>query len=64
MTVSKDFFISENGFRETMINTVEPFLRNISEDGFFEAPDKKRIHYVYYRSENAVGNIVIAHGFT
>ena len=64
MAVSKDFFISENGFRDAMMNTVEPFLRSIAEDGFFEAPDKKKIHYVFYKAENPVTNIVIAHGFT
>lgn len=64
MATVRNYFISENGFREAMSNTVEPYLKSISEDGFFEASDRNKIHYVYYKNENAVGNIVIAHGFT
>ena len=64
MAVSKEFFISENGFAASMKNTVEPCLKSISEDSFFEAKDGKKIHYVFYKAENARGNIVIAHGFT
>ncbi len=64
MAVSRDYFISENGFAEAMKNTVEPYLKNISESGFFDALDGKKIHYVYYKAENPRGNIVIAHGFT
>ena len=61
---TRDYFISEKGFRETMQNTVEPYLRGIAEDGFFEANDGKKIHFVYYKAESAAGNVVIAHGFT
>lgn len=64
MAVSRDCFVSENGFRESMQNIVEPYLKKQAEDGFFEALDGKKIHYVYYKAENAVGNMVIAHGFT
>lgn len=61
---TRDYFISENGFKEAMQNRVEPFLKGISEEGFFEAPDSKKIHYLYYKAENPRGNMVIAHGFT
>lgn len=64
MAVSRDYFISENGFEQSMKNTVEPYLRKIATDGFFNALDGKKIHYVYYKAENAKGNIVISHGFT
>lgn len=64
MAVSRDYFISENNFRESMQNIVEPYLKSISEDGYFEAADGKMIHYIYYRNEDAVGDIVMVHGFT
>lgn len=61
---NRDYFISENNFSEGMKNTVEPFLQEIGEDGYFEASDGKKIHYVAYKNENAVGNIAVVHGFT
>lgn len=61
---TRDYFISENGFREAMLNTVEPYLKSIAEDGFFEASDGNKLHYIFYKNENAVGNIVMVHGFT
>ncbi len=64
MAVSRDYFISENGFAQAMKTTVEPYLKEISEDGFFDALDGKKIHYIFYKAENPQGNIVIAHGFT
>ncbi len=60
----RDYFISENNFSETMINTVEPYLEERASDGYFEALDGKKIHYVYYKAEEAVGNIAVCHGFT
>ena len=64
MPANRDYFISEVNFRDSMINTVEPFLKACAEDSFFEALDGKKIHYVFYKAQNPVGNIVIAHGFT
>ena len=64
MAVSRDFFISEKDFASSMRATVEPYLRSRAEDSFFEALDGKKIHYVFYKAENPVGNIAIAHGFT
>lgn len=64
MPVSRDYFISEANFSESMKNIVEPFLKAHAEDSFFEAPDGNKIHYVFYKAENPVANLVIAHGFT
>ena len=62
--MNRDYFISENNFEEAMKNTVEPYLEKRLEDGYFEALDGKKIHYVFYKAENAVGNIAVCHGFT
>ncbi len=64
MSKTREYFISENNFAEEMANTVEPYLKKVAEDGFFEANDGKKIHYVYYKALNPVGNIAISHGFT
>ena len=64
MTAKRDYFISEKNFSEAMTAIVEPYLKGCAEDSFFEANDKKRLHYVFYKPENPAGNVVIAHGFT
>lgn len=61
---NRDYFISENNFSTLMDNTVVPFLAKIKTDGYFEALDGKKIHYVTYLTENAKADIVICHGFT
>lgn len=64
MTENRGYFISENEFAAKMKGTVEPYLDERAEDGFFDALDGKKIHYVYYKAEAPKGNIAIAHGFT
>ncbi len=64
MSANREYLISEKGFRESMEAIVEPFLKDCAEDSFFEADDGKRLHYVFYRAEKPLGNVVIAHGFT
>ena len=62
--MSRNYFVSEKNFRETMENTVEPFLAECAEDAFFEASDGKKIHYVFYKAQNPVANMAVCHGFT
>lgn len=64
MSKTREYFISENDFAVKMENTVEPYLKERAEDGFFDALDGKKIHYFYYKADTPLGNIVIAHGFT
>ena len=64
MAVSRDYFISEENFSYSMENIVEPYLAACAEDGYFEALDGKKIHYVFYKAAAPVGNITISHGFT
>ena len=69
LTLCKDMTVAENividkqdQFKGFMLKGKE--FRKIATDGFFNALDGKKIHYVYYKAENAKGNIVISHGFT
>lgn len=64
MTKTRDYFISEKNFSENMKNIAEPYLKAHAEDGYFEALDGKKLHYVFYKADNAVGNMAICHGFT
>ncbi len=60
----RDYFISESVFREKMENLVEPYLKKIGSDGYFEASDGAKLHFVTYKAEAPKGNVVICHGFT
>lgn len=64
MSKTREYFISENDFALNMENTVEPYLEERAEEGFFEALDGKKIRYIYYKAEKPVGNIAVSHGFT
>ncbi len=64
MSDKRIYFISELNFRESMEGIVEPFLENAARDGYFDAEDGKKIHYVFYKAQSPVANIVICHGFT
>lgn len=64
MSETREYFISENDFAAAMESRVEPYLKDRAEDGFFEALDGKKIRYIFYKADNAVGNMVVAHGFT
>lgn len=64
MAYSRDYFVSEKNYKDTMINTVEPFLDEKRNDGYFEALDGKKIHYVFYKADMPKASITVAHGFT
>lgn len=56
--------IAEENYEQTMINTVEPFLKKLRKEGFLKFSDGRQIHYEYYIVENAKASVVIAHGYT
>ena len=56
--------ISENDYREQMINEVEPYLSKKRTDACFISDDEKKIHYEAYEKLLSRGSIVILHGFT
>lgn len=60
----KSLPVSEVNFAEQMKTTVEPYLEEIREDGYFESFDSNQIHFERYLQENAQGNVVVVHGFT
>lgn len=64
MSVSKDYFISEKNFEDSMNTLAVPYLSERATDEYFESDDGKKIHYVFYKADNARGNMIISHGFT
>ena len=56
--------VTQENYAETMVNVVEPFLRENVEEGFFDGFDGNRIHYESYKAIDPKGVIVISHGFT
>ena len=55
--------LGEQDFEKQMKDVVEPFLEKHLEKGFIESFDGTKIHYLFYRTKEANGNVVISHGF-
>lgn len=56
--------INEKDYKKIMAERVEPFLKKIRTNGFFESFDGKKIHFEAYKNENAKAVVLIIHGFT
>ena len=56
--------VSEVNYAETMETVVEPYLAGIGAPGYFDGFDGNKIHYESYPAEDALGAVVISHGFT
>ena len=56
--------VSEKNYAETMKTKVEPYLESIGKPGYFKSFDCRRIHYESYLAPEAIGTVVISHGFT
>ncbi|MCH5197341.1 MAG: alpha/beta hydrolase [Oscillospiraceae bacterium] len=56
--------VSEKNYEEEMKNKVEPYLASLREDIYFKSWDDRSIHCEQYIIPNAVGSVVIVHGFT
>ncbi len=56
--------ISEENFSHTMYAEIEPYLEERRTSGFFNGFDDKKLYYENYVSDEAVGCVVIVHGFT
>ena len=59
-----EIFISEENYADEMQQVVEPYLSNLEENGYIEGQEGIDIFYKKYILEDAVGSIVISHGFT
>lgn len=56
--------VSEVNYAETMETVVEPYLKSVGGDGYFESFDGNKIHYEHYTAPDAEAVVVIVHGFT
>lgn len=56
--------IDENNFLQEMLSNVEPFLKEIRTEGYFNTQDGKQLHYEAHTIKNPRGNVIICHGFT
>lgn len=63
-SIIKDIFISEDNYKNTMNDTVIPYLNSIEKDGFITGKENAKLYYKKYLVENSKGSIVISHGFT
>ena len=60
----KSLPVSEENYAETMKTKVEPYLAGLRAEGKFAGFEDKPIHYEKYVIPNAVGSVVLVHGFT
>ena len=56
--------VSEADYEQTMKNVVEPYLASIGAPGYFSGYDGNKLHYESYVIPDAIGTVVISHGFT
>ena len=56
--------VREENYAEAMQTVVEPALAALRKEGAFEGYDGSKIHYEAYVKADAVGAVVISHGFT
>lgn len=56
--------ISEDNYVEDMKNIVEPYIDSRKETGYINGVDNAQLYYEKYYNADAIGNIVISHGFT
>lgn len=59
-----DIHISEDNYVEDMKNIVEPYIDSRKETGYITGVDNAQLYYEKYYNADAIGNIVISHGFT
>lgn len=56
--------IEDEVYCEQMQNIVEPYLNQIKKTGCYEREKGKYLYYENYMAKDAVGTVIIAHGFT
>ena len=57
-------WIKEVNYKEIMKTTVEPYLAERMENGYFERNPSEKIYFEHYKADSPKGIIVISHGFT
>ena len=56
--------LSSNDYKANMINVVEPYISQFSDESFFERKSGERICYEKYVQPGAKSCVVISHGFS
>ena len=56
--------IEDIKYKEYMKKNVEPYLDEKKESGFYERTAGKYLYYENYMAEDAVGTVIVSHGFT
>lgn len=56
-------YISQNNYREKMLNKVEPYLKENLGKGYVLGVNNIKLYYEKYIIENSNANVVICHGF-
>lgn len=60
----KDLILKEKDYKETMAQTVIPYLRARQSQLWLERQHGRKIHCMRYRAEQGKGVVLISHGFT
>ncbi len=60
----KELILKEKDYKETMEQTVLPYLRKRQSQLWLERQCGRKLYYVCYRAEQAGGVVLISHGFT
>ena len=58
-----DIYLSYDNYASDMETIVEPYVAQYEMDGLFDSDENTTIHYRTYLKDDAIGNIVISHGF-
>lgn len=56
-------YISQNNYKDEMLNKVEPYLKGKLVNGYIVGINNLKLYYEKYIIENCKANIVICHGF-
>lgn len=57
-------YISQSDYRDKMLKTVEPFLKENLKKGYISGMNNIKLYYESFILKNSIGNIVICHGFS
>lgn len=61
--LNKEIYISQNNYREEMLNKVEPYLKEKLKCGYIIGENNVKLYYEKFIVENSKASIVISHGF-
>lgn len=61
--LNKKKYISQNTYKEEMLNKVEPYLKDKLKYGYIMGENNVMLYYEKFIVENSKANIVICHGF-